>query len=258
MHRPEVLTSPLLLDLGFRHAFFTRHGGWSEGPFASLNLSSTVGDDPVVVEQNLRLAAAALGLTTDQVLFCNQVHGTIVATVYGEEDAGEVRRLDADAVIVRHPGRAAAVRTADCVPILVGHVDTGKVCAIHAGWKGVEGGVVRAALLAMREQLGPGRLVAAIGPHISQAAFEVSEEVAQRLETASPVGEVVLRGGGEAGPRPHVNLLRIVTAQLVVAGLRPSDIDLVAGCTVGEPERFFSFRRDGTLSGRHLHLIVAR
>jgi copper oxidase (laccase) domain-containing protein len=97
-------------------------------------------------------------------------------------------------------------------------------------------------------------LVAAIGPHISLQAFEVSEEVAREIAAASPDPDVV---DTTFGPRPHVDLRRVIRAQLRVAGVPEANIDDVFGCTVGDPTQFFSFRRDGPKSGRHLSAIVA-
>jgi copper oxidase (laccase) domain-containing protein len=98
-------------------------------------------------------------------------------------------------------------------------------------------------------------LIAAIGPHISVARFEVSEEVALELSGVVPGLQVVERGHG---PKPHVNLRRLVRAQLITLGLTSAAIDDVLGCTVGDDVAFFSYRRDGRVSGRHLSAIVAR
>ncbi len=101
-------------------------------------------------------------------------------------------------------------------------------------------------------------LIAAIGPHISLAAFEVSEEVAQTLLAASRDPDIVLRSPPPSHAKPHVDLRRMLRAELASQGLAEGAIDDVWGCTVLEPERFFSFRRDGKASGRHLSAIVPR
>jgi YfiH family protein len=135
----------------------------------------------------------------------------------------------------------------------LGDRETGAVAAIHAGWRGVACGVVGAAVEALRELTGRrGDLLAAIGPHISVRAFEVGEDVAAQLAAASDARGVVER----TAARPHVDLRRIVRAQLLGGGVAPSAVDDVLGCTVSEPQRFFSFRRDGEKSGRHLAAIV--
>lgn len=256
MTRAEFLVSPLLKSAGFRHAFFTRGGGVSRPPFASLSFSVSVGDDPEHVRENLRRASEALELPSPLVFFASQVHGTTTLRVDGSSSPEEVMKREADAIVSGVPSLACAVRTADCVPLLIGDRRSGAVGAVHAGWRGVELGVIESAVGALRELLaGPGDLVAAVGPHISLGAFEVGEDVAARLAAVSPDPDVVDRS---FGPKPHVDLRRIVRAKLGALGLEPSAIDDVGGCTVLEPERFFSFRRDGARSGRHLSAIVAR
>ena len=138
---------------------------------------------------------------------------------------------------------AVGVRVADCVPILVGDEETGDVAAIHAGWRGVEAGIVRAAMDALR-----GRSpVAAIGPCIEACCFEVGVDVAARL------GFVVREERGKA----LVDLRAAVRAQLRRCGLPDDCIDDVRGCTKHEA-RFHSFRRDGANSGRMLAAIATR
>lgn len=248
--------SPLLRAAGFRHAFFTRQGGVSEGPYASLNFSVPVGDAPERVAENLRRAAAALGVEPGRLYFLSQIHGRDVVVLDGAEERETVLHRQGDAVASRTPGVACSVRIADCVPVLVADRSSGAVAAAHAGWRGVAAGVAAETVRTLRSMIGDeGDLIAAIGPHISVAAFEVSEDVAAQLLAASPDPDVVDRG---YGPKPHVDLRRILRAQLRELGLPDDAIDDVRGCTVGDPEHYFSFRRDGKQSGRHLAAIVAR
>jgi YfiH family protein len=254
----EYLQSELLWRAGFRHAFFTRRGGVSDGPFASLNFSSAVGDRPERVAKNLELAANALGIDRARLFFLSQVHGSEVVVVDGSEDREVVLHQRGDGVASRTPGVACGVRAADCVPVLLAERSSGAVAALHAGWRGTVAGIVTAGLDALRALAGSeSDFLAAIGPHISVGAFEVSEEVAAELARAcpDPAADVIAR---DKGPRPHVSLAKILRAQLVHGGLADDAIDEVGGCTLGEPERFFSFRRDGRTSGRHLAAIVAR
>ena len=253
--RAEYVESALLTSSGFRHAFFTRRGGVSEGPYASLSFSVAVGDDPERGRKNLELAGALLGVAGDRVYFLSQVHGSAAHVLSGGEPRERVVELEGDALASRDPTLACGVRSADCVPILAADVETGAVVAIHAGWRGVVRGVVEAGIATLRGLGGEcGTLVAAIGPHIREEVFEVGEDVARQLERASPVSGVVDRSRA----KPHVSLARIVRGKLVHAGLLPERIDDVGGCTASEPERFFSFRRGGRASGRHLSAIVAR
>jgi hypothetical protein len=140
--------------------------------------------------------------------------------------------------------------------LLIADPETGAVAAAHAGWRGVVCGIVGEGVAALSARgIDPARLLAAIGPHISLEAFEVSDEVAVSIANAARDPKIVDRGFGE---RPHVNLRRAIRAQLRGAGLEDLAIDDVRGCTHGDKARFFSFRRDGRQSGRHLAAIVAR
>lgn len=256
MPQADHLQSPLLQGAGFSHAFFTRKGGVSAGPYRSLNFSVSVGDDPDRVKQNLGIAADRLGVTVERVLFLSQVHGTTCHLVNGDETFAEVSVREGDALLSRSPTVACGVRTADCMPILIADDDTGAVAAVHAGWRGVERGVIRKAVERLRRVIGrEGRLLAAIGPHISARAFEVSADVADRLAKCSTASDALQLS---YGAKPHVNLRLIARAQLSELGISAEQIDDVAGCTFGDTELFFSYRRDGKVGGRHLSAIVAR
>lgn len=250
----EFLTSERLAREGFRHAFFTRRGGASSGPYATLSFSLAAGDDPEAVEENHRRAATVLGIEPARLLYLSQVHGVEVVFAEPSLTRAACARIEGDALLARDGQLACGVRSADCVPILLADPASGAVGAVHAGWRGVEAGIAGAAVAALAEVGGAGRLVAAIGPHIGPRAFEVGEDVAARLVTASPRGDVVSREGG----RIRVDLRAIVRAQLRAAGLPDDAIDDVHGCTYSEPERFHSYRRDGATSGRHLSAIVPR
>ena len=252
---PELLESSLLRAAGFRHAFFCRRGGVSEGPYASLNFSISVGDAPENVSRNLALAAESLALDKQRIFFLSQVHGAVSRVLDGSEAAADVLTTEGDGLSSRCSDLACSVRTADCVPLLVADRRSGGAAAIHAGWRGIVRGVVESGVESLRSIAGSKpELVVAIGPHIREEAFEVSEDVARELEASSPVSGVVDRR-----PRkPHVSLANIVRGKLVALGIPEAAIDDVGGCTLTEAERFFSFRRDGKASGRLLSAIVPR
>jgi polyphenol oxidase len=228
-----------------------RAGGVSAAPFDSLNFSSSVGDDPGAVLANREIGARALGVSPQRVFRVSQVHGCDVVVVRGQDDNSETACLSADAVISDAPDAACAVITADCVPVLLASRSTGHVAAIHSGWRGFVAGIIPRAIETL-DALGAGNFVAAIGPHISAAAFEVSHEVAAQLAPLAPNFDIVER----SGPRPHVDLRLLARAQLLAAGVEPECIQDVMGCTYLEPSRFFSYRRDGARSGRQLAAIV--
>jgi YfiH family protein len=248
--------SGLLTRAGFVHAFFTRRGGVSGGVFQSLNLSAEVGDEPAHVRENLRRVSSVLGVGPERVYVPRQVHGRAVLVLDGGPADDDVPTTPADALVSNAPGLACAVRTADCVPILLADPSTGRVAAIHAGWRGVVQNVVGASAELMIS-LGsrPEALLAAIGPHISASAFEVGEEVAQLL-TSSGAGECFIERS--PGNKAHVDLAGIVSEQLIRAGLAPTAVERVEGCTYRDQLAFFSYRRDGKTSGRSLSAIVSR
>ncbi len=267
--RAEALVSPLLIEARFAHAFFTRRGGVSRPPWDTLSFSMAQGDDPAAVRENRRRAAARLGVAERALHYLSQVHGTEALVLRGDEDPDEVVRVTGDITLSETPHVACGVRSADCVPVLLGDRHTGAAAAIHSGWKGT---TLRAAIigvLRLRELAGgPGDIVAAIGPCISVCCFEVGEDVARQLAQASSAGDTALSWGppsekararaGSAAPTRRVDLRRIVRAQLVEIGLSPDSIEDVPGCTVCDPERFHSYRRDGEASGRLLSAIVPR
>jgi hypothetical protein len=239
-HFPDRLT----------HGFTTRHGGVSEGEFASLNMGAKWGDDPEAVRENYRRVAEAGGFHPEAFVQVRQVHGadvvrarTVVAGA--EADAIWHHRDDGDGVVV-------AVLTADCVPVLIADADATVVAAVHSGWRGtVQGVVARTVETLLSAGADAARLRAAIGPCIELDAFEVGEDVAAQFD------DVHVRR--HCGARPHVDLVAAVRQQLVGAGLHPQHVQRIGGCTHAEPERFFSYRRDAygrdTKTGQHLSFI---
>jgi YfiH family protein len=241
-----TLRSEDLTKHGFVHGFSTREGGVSDAPFHSRNLGRGLGDSDEAVAENHRLFAQDVG---HEVLFeVSQVHSAIIREVRHDEDPLRVRVEEGDALIARDAGVAIAVRTADCVPLLLAHPPTGAVAAIHAGWRGVEARIAGATVHAL--DVPPSELIAVVGPHIRVASFEVGEDVAERLQGSSSAKNVISR----AYEGPHVDLFRILEAQLAELGVRLRDI---GGDTFADTERFFSYRRDGK-TGRLLSVIVAR
>lgn len=249
------LTSALLSGAGFRHAFFTRQGGVSQPPWDSLSFAVSVGDRADAVEENVARAARALGVDPRRVYYLSQVHGVAARVLRGDEDREAVVREVGDITISRVPGVACGVRSADCVPILVGDRRTGAVAAIHSGWRGTVANVTAAGVRALRELTGaPLDAVAAVGPHIGACCFEIGEDVAAELAACSRLGDAAI---ARDGAKPHADLRRIVRAQLEAEGFAPDAIDDVPGCTVCDAVRFHSFRRDRDRSGRMLSAIVS-
>ncbi|BAM04619.1 polyphenol oxidase family protein [Phycisphaera mikurensis] len=207
------LQCDLLTIRGFRHGFTLRSGGQDlRGPAEVAAFAAEAG-----------VAAGRVGMSP-------QVHGSRVSSPRDREVA-------ADAAWSPPGGGVVAVRTADCLPVLL--AGFGGVVAAHAGWRGLLGGVLEASV----ERLGGGDAVraAALGPCIGAAAFEVGPEVAGAFRNAG-LGRHLHTG---AGDRSHACLAGAATTLLQRAGVRPSVVSSCRCCTFADPDRFFSFRRDG-------------
>lgn len=213
----------------------TRAGGFSAAPFASLNLGDHVGDVALTVVRNRLLLNAILPA---EPLWLAQVHGIDVA------DADSVACVpQADACIARHPGAVCVVMTADCLPVLLCDQRGTVVAAVHAGWRGLAAGVIEAAIAKML--IPPGQLMAWLGPAISQAAFEVGEEVRAVFVSADPQAANAFIPGVSGKWLADIYAL----ARLRLNALGVNRIYGGNRCTHSEPEYFFSYRRDG-VTGR--------
>lgn len=263
-----ALRSDALDRLGVPHGFSTRTGGVSTGFFGSLNFGNP-GDLPpeerdprANIAENLRRVSAAIGAEGRRIMQVHQMHGTDVAVA--DPDAIWADALRADAIVTDDPRALTGVRVADCVPLLLSSLDGRVVAAVHAGWRGVLGGIATKAAAAVRELAArhgfSTELAAAIGPRIGVAAFEVGEEVAGPFESAfgpaaAEPSAVVRR---DLGPKPHIDLGAALARQLAAAGLVAGRVDVLQHCTSSDPARFFSHRRDGARSGRMIGLIGPR
>jgi YfiH family protein len=224
----------------------------STAPYDTLNLGFHLGDDDDAVRENRTRFAKSLGLGGDQFFEQRQVHGTQVREISEFDIAETVADMEGDALITRAEGCAVAVRTADCVPVLIAHPSSGDVGAVHAGWRGAVAGIVSQAIQALA--CDPADLLVAIGPHIRVEAFEIGEEVAREMEHAAKGRPVVQRGAA----KPHGDLAALIRLQLRDAGVPNAAIDDVGGCTHSDAAHFFSHRRERGKTGRHLSAIVAR
>ncbi len=230
----EILTSEALAPL--RHGFFTRRGGASSGVFAGLNCGPGSSDLAEAVDINRARAAAALGVAPERLITLHQVHSAEAVTVTGPLPL----RPRADAMATATPGLALAVLTADCAPVLLADPEAGVAGAAHAGWRGALEGVLEAAVAAMAG-LGarPGRIVAAIGPTISQPAYEVGPELFEAFREADPDAVRFFAGG--RGDRLQFDLPGYALARLRAAGVARAE--WTGHCTYADPARFYSYRR---------------
>lgn len=283
--RVEVLRASVLADLPWLvHGFSTRQGGVSTCyGGATLNLGLTPGDTKANVLRNRELFLRALGAkdaddNTWPLIQLKQIHSAIVQTVSG---AGR-EPIAGDGLITSVSHMLLAIKTADCVPVLLADVKRRAVGAIHAGWRGTVARVVEKAIGEMRRQYGsaPHDLSAAVGPCIRRCCYQVGSEVRAAFESQfSYAGELFEEvfdsnaihvrypllflnqrapGHGELGPEMHLDLVEANKRQLLAAGLREEHISVIEGCTACDTARFFSHRAEFGKTGRMMAVIGIR
>lgn len=234
---------PAALPAPARGGFTLRPGGASAPPYDSLDLGTHVGDDPAAVAQNRARVRAAAGV--DALVFVEQVHGTGVDVVTGPRTGAAP---PADALVTATAGLGLVVLAADCLPVLLADPAAGVVGAAHAGRKGLAGGVLQATLAAMAS-LGaePARTSAVLGPAACGRCYEVPAAMADEVDARVPGS----RGRTRTGT-PALDLAAGAAGLLRAAGV--AQVAAVGGCTIEQPERWFSYRRDGR-TGRHAGVV---
>jgi polyphenol oxidase len=233
---------------GVRALSTLRSGGVSAAPYASLNLGGHVGDAPEAVAQNRRTLAAAAGLPSEPAWLA-QIHGVEVVDLDAVRYQGTSGLPPpADSAFTRRVGRVCAILTADCLPILLAADSGDLVAAAHAGWRGLAGGVIEAAVGALG--VAPGRLMAWLGPAIGPQHFEVGPEVREALLQGDSGAQDAF--APNARGRFMADLAALARRRLVSLG-----VDRIYGgghCTFADGDRYFSHRRDG-ITGRQATLI---
>jgi len=231
-----------------RHGFFTRSGGVSEGLFGSLNCGFGSDDDIDKVAENRSRAMAMLGQPADALVTVYQVHSPNVVTV--DERIPYDRSVEADAMVTNKPGIALGILTADCAPVLFADQKAKVIGAAHAGWKGALGGVLENTLEAM-EALGAKRkrIIAAVGPCISQRTYEVGSEFKENFLKADPDSQLFFANARTEG-KFLFDLPDFIGKGLLKQGIKES---IATPCdTCLEEGRFFSYRR-ATLKGEQIN-----
>lgn len=287
---------PLMLVPGWKgkgigdwlwHGFSTRLGGTSrafcgEDAPGELNLGFTAADERDAVAQNRRLLAEAV--TEDAatpVVALRQFHSNLVVVI-SEEDARRERPRKADGAITAAPGMLLAIQTADCIPVLVADKRRKVVGAFHAGWRGTVKRIVELGVGRMRLEFGcrPEDMIAAIGPGVGQCCYAVGQEVLSQFEsqfryaadlfrevfdsdpvrTKYPMLFLTQRAPGHSptGPELHLDLIEANRRQFLDAGLNPSAIRVIRGCTSCHTDLFFSHRASRGHAGRMMSVIGIR
>jgi YfiH family protein len=222
--------------LAARHGFFTRNGGVSTGPYASLNCSLSGADARENVLANRALVAGAMGVAPEQLLGVTQVHGVAVRIAEAPWAIGEGG--EADALVTTTPGLAVAVVTADCAPVLFSDAAGTVVGAAHAGWRGAVAGVLEATVQAMRA-LGASRIAAIIGPCIHQPSYEVGADLRETV-LGRDAADARFFVDGQREEKWHFDLPGYCAARLGMAGVTA---EILPYDTCALEEKMFSHRR---------------
>jgi len=239
----------------------TRRGGVSPPPYDSLNLGLRVGDDPGKVVENRELLFRAFGMSLERSVWCRQIHADGVVVV-DEADAGRGSReeesivKDADALVTDVPGLALCVTLADCVPVVVFDPVQRVVGLAHAGWGGTVSRISSRTVAVMGERFGsePAAMIAAIGPSIGQAGYEVGEEVTERARAAfGPRAEELL--APVADGKSRFDLWAANRIDLEEAGVPAAGIEVGEVATDTNLDLFFSHRHEGGRTGRFITAV---
>jgi YfiH family protein len=273
----KLLEIPALSKLPWLiHAFSTRPGGVSalEGENL-LNLGFTDWDTRENVQENRRRFQAALGASGLPLIALKQFHSDVVHSF----DTAPTDPCRGDATITDRPNLLLAVQTADCVPILFVDPKKRAVAAIHAGWRGTLARIAAKTIGKMQMHFGtnPPDLLAAIGPSIGPCCYEVGTEVATQFLSQfadAPDYFDEFRTGDEPNPIQWLNMMppghqpppkgvlldlpKANRSQLLAAGLRPRNIHTIDLCTACRPDLLFSYRKEGSASGRLMSVIALR
>ncbi|MCS7179498.1 MAG: peptidoglycan editing factor PgeF [Anaerolineae bacterium] len=240
-----------LNDADLTHAFLTRLGGVSRGPYATLNLGHTVGDDLSAVQENHRRVFALFGVDRRQVVSPYQVHGAHIRLV-GREHGGTVQS-HTDGLLTTTPGLMLLFRFADCVPLLLWDPAHRAVGLVHIGWRGAANGVIRAAVDAFIRHAGsrPESLWAGIGPAIGPCCYQVGSEVMERVAQALHLRPDLVHRREDG---LYLDLPGAVQAELEALGVR--QIEASGICTACHTEEWFSYRAENGQTGRFGVLVM--
>ncbi len=245
MSRPASWLAPPWAGRHVGALMSTREGGVSDGPFASMNLGTAVGDAPERVAANRAGFTAACAAAP---VFLRQVHGTRVVRIGAADALPGAPLHDADASVTTEPGVACTVQVADCLPVLLAAPKGRGVGAAHAGWRGLAAGVLEAtvASLCAAAQCRPGDLDAWLGVCIGPRTFEVGADVLEAFAVAADARDPRRFVPTQAG-KWLADLAGLARDRLAAAGVER--VSVASGCAFEDASRFFSYRRD-RITGR--------
>lgn len=252
-----------LYDISKRVTAFssTRHGGVSEGNYASFNVNAYCGDNPEHIAQNRRALCKLLCIKPDHLVMPHQVHGTGITQISKtffllSEDIRRTALEGIDALITNVPGVCIGVSTADCIPIILYDPEHHAAGVVHSGWRGTVANIAYAtvASMSMAYHSKPESLLAVIGPGISLRNFEVGDEVYDAFAAAGYPMTAIARHMDKW----HIDLPKCCQLQLEATGIPSANICQADICTYDHTNDYFSARKLGVDSGRILTGIVLR
>jgi len=238
---PSPVRSALLDEIStasrIAHGFFNRGGGVSKGLYRGLNVGLGSKDDRTDVLENRSRVSRWFELEADRLVTVHQVHSPRVqiATLENRHE-----RPEADALVTRTPGLALGVLTADCGPVLFADPEAGVIGAAHAGWRGAFDGVLESTIEAM-QSLGaePARIIAVLGPSISQPNYEVGPEFVDRFIERDPASDIYFQASAKPG-HALFDLRQLTVDRLQKAGLTA---EMLSDCTYADEDAWYSYRR---------------
>lgn len=253
------LSYPMLERTGVvKHGFSTRLGGVSKGHCATMNISTTRGDDPKAIEENQRRIAKAIGVCVEDMTYTNQTHTTNVAVVEAKDRGRSF--LETDGMVTNVPGICLVTFYADCVPLFFVDPEHRAIGLSHSGWRGTVNKMGKVTIEQMQKQYGtdPDKVVAAIGPSICRDCYEVSEEVVEQFrenfdEVLWP--ELFYK---KADGKYQLDLWRANEAVLMEAGISRERMAVTNLCTHCNPEILFSHRSTGFHRGNLSAFLALR
>jgi hypothetical protein len=249
----RALVCAPLEEEGFTNAFSTRLGGVSPMPDSDLNLAGFIDDAAANIHENRRRFFRLLG--GNWTLAANwQVHGSDVRLVSDAEDARS-EDIHCDASVTRARAVLLAVKTADCVPVLLGDARRGVSAAVHAGWRGTLARIVEQTLARMTAEFGtrPADVRAAIGPAARACCYEVGSEVVEAFRSPFDDADELLTPTRDGHAR--IDLQTANLRQLTATGVSAERVHVAPLCTMCRTDLFFSYRREKSLYGRTGRLL---
>ena len=244
------LAYPLLENTGIvHHGFSTRLGGVSTGNCATMNISTTRGDDPEAIAENKRRIAGAIGVLPEDMTFTHQTHTTNVAVVR-KKNRG-TRFSETDGMVTNETGICLVTFYADCVPLYFVDPVKHAIGMCHSGWRGTVGKIGKVTVQKMAEEYGcnPDDMVAAIGPSICQDCYEVSEDVIVEFKKSFDEKYWTELFYSKDNGKYQLNLWKANEIVLMEAGIRREKIAVTNVCTHCNPDVLFSHRTTGDKRG---------